>query len=66
MLRITRLFIWAFLLLNSVPTTVNAQDKNGFDLADSLIPVDEIHQGGPPRDGNIRSQIVPTTVSSLN
>jgi hypothetical protein len=51
MLKITQLYIWAFLLLNSVPATVNAQDKNGFDLAGSLIPVDEIHQGGPPRDG---------------
>lgn len=25
--------------------------ENGFDLADSLVPVDEIHLGGPPRDG---------------
>ena len=28
-----------------------AQEKNGFDLSDALIPVDEIHRGGPPRDG---------------
>lgn len=25
--------------------------KNDFDLSGSLIPVSEIHQGGPPRDG---------------
>ncbi|HIP77516.1 MAG TPA: DUF3179 domain-containing protein, partial [Kiloniellaceae bacterium] len=25
--------------------------KNGFDLEDALLPVDEIRQGGPPRDG---------------
>ena len=25
--------------------------KNNFDLSSSLIPVSEIHQGGPPRDG---------------
>lgn len=24
---------------------------NGFDLENSLVPVDEIHHGGPPRDG---------------
>lgn len=28
-----------------------ALEKNGFDLSDALIPVDEIHRGGPPRDG---------------
>jgi hypothetical protein len=26
-------------------------ERNGFDLADSLVPADEIHHGGPPRDG---------------
>ncbi len=28
-----------------------ATSKNGFDLTDALIPVDEILSGGPPRDG---------------
>lgn len=28
-----------------------ATEKNGFDLSESLIPVDEILRGGPPRDG---------------
>lgn len=30
---------------------VLAQQKNGFDLSNALIPVDEILSGGPPRDG---------------
>ena len=30
---------------------VFSASDNGFDLSDSLIPVDEIHHGGPPRDG---------------
>lgn len=30
---------------------LNAQNKNGFDLKGSLIPVKEILSGGPPRDG---------------
>ncbi|WP_417530741.1 DUF3179 domain-containing protein [Marinobacter lipolyticus] len=30
---------------------VAATEKNGFDLSESLIPVDEILHGGPPRDG---------------
>jgi hypothetical protein len=25
--------------------------NNGFDLTDAAVPADEIHQGGPPRDG---------------
>lgn len=28
-----------------------AQEKNGFDLSNSLVAVDEILPGGPPRDG---------------
>ena len=28
-----------------------AQSKNGFDLTDTLVPVDEIHWGGVQRDG---------------
>ncbi len=28
-----------------------AQMKNGFDLSNSTIPIDEIRHGGPPRDG---------------
>jgi len=38
------------LLLISVGE-VNAETKNGFDLTDSLIPIEKIRQGGPPKDG---------------
>ncbi len=31
--------------------TYHAQEKNGFDLKNSTIPVTEIKDGGPPRDG---------------
>jgi len=27
------------------------RDNNGFDLAGALVPADQIHLGGPPRDG---------------
>ena len=30
---------------------VIAGSKNGFDLSNAIIPVDEILAGGPPRDG---------------
>ena len=30
---------------------VQAQTLNGFDLSNRLIPLSEIHRGGPPRDG---------------
>lgn len=30
---------------------LSAQTKNGFDLSNATIPVDEIMRGGPPRDG---------------
>jgi len=30
---------------------VYAQTNNGFDLTDSLIPVEQIHAGGPAKDG---------------
>lgn len=34
-----------------LPLALSAATKNGFDLSDSLIPEDQILQGGPPRDG---------------
>lgn len=43
-----------FLLAGLVGTGVLSQaapEKNGFDLSNATIPVDEIHSGGPPRDG---------------
>ena len=33
------------------PLLVNAVEKNGFVLSNTLIPTNEIHRGGPPKDG---------------
>jgi hypothetical protein len=32
-------------------TTTAGPLKNGFDLTDALVPGNEVHSGGPPRDG---------------
>jgi hypothetical protein len=42
-------YLVVFLCL-ALPGAPMASD-NGFDLGGSLVPVDEIHLGGPPRDG---------------
>ena len=39
------------ILLFTVCANAQGQEKNGFSLVDALIPTDEIHSGGPPRDG---------------
>lgn len=39
------------LLILCLPLSLSAATKNGFDLTNSLIPEDQILQGGPPRDG---------------
>ena len=39
------------LVLFTACTQTQGQTKNGFSVADALIPVGEIHSGGPPRDG---------------
>ena len=31
--------------------SVDAQNKNGFNLDNSSIPIEQIRQGGPPKDG---------------
>ncbi len=41
----------AFLVTSIVAATASATSKNGFDLTNALIPIDEIVSGGPPRDG---------------
>ncbi len=41
------LLVWMLWLC----TSLNAQVKNGFDLKDALIPVDQIVSGGPAKDG---------------
>ncbi|OGB26607.1 MAG: hypothetical protein A3I66_17230 [Burkholderiales bacterium RIFCSPLOWO2_02_FULL_57_36] len=42
--------LFAGLLLATFPAA-QAIQKNGFDLTGALLPLDEILQGGPPRDG---------------
>ncbi len=44
-----RLVIVSGLLFSAV--ALFAAPHNGFDLSGPLVPVDEIHAGGPPRDG---------------
>jgi hypothetical protein len=39
------------MLLFAVCANTQGQEKNGFNVANALIPIDEIHSGGPPRDG---------------
>ena len=39
------------ILLFTVCANTQGQTKNGFSVTGALIPVDEIHSGGPPRDG---------------
>ena len=43
----------AVLTVLLITITLHAQgaEKNGFNLTGALIPEDEIHSGGPPRDG---------------
>lgn len=39
------------LVLAMLSSPFPLQAKNGFRLMDATIPIHEIHQGGPPRDG---------------
>ena len=38
-------------LLGVLVSAACGRDDNGFDLTGSLVPADQIHLGGPPRDG---------------
>jgi len=38
-------------LLIAITLLAQGAEKNGFNLTGALIPEDEIHSGGPPRDG---------------
>lgn len=53
--RWSRLIGYSLMLLASIPfliTDVHSDmPMNGFNIEGSLIPEDEIHHGGPPRDG---------------
>lgn len=42
--------VMASILLNMTATAWSAE-RNGFDLTESLIPAEEIHGGGPAKDG---------------
>lgn len=46
-----RLSFLMALLVALLTASAFSADDNGFDLAGSLVPVDEIHLGGPSRDG---------------
>jgi hypothetical protein len=53
--RLSRLLVYiplaAMLVLIFWDRQSKAGDSNGFDLTGALVPIAEIHQGGPPRDG---------------
>ena len=53
--RWSRWLLYGLALLVSWPLLVkvvnSALPNNGFDLSNSLVPVEQIHHGGPPRDG---------------
>ncbi len=49
--RNTRIKVAFVFCLLALVSTVAAQTKNGFDLQGSLVPAEQILQGGPPRDG---------------
>ncbi|MFV1997378.1 MAG: DUF3179 domain-containing protein [Acidiferrobacterales bacterium] len=52
---LARPVIYALLIAVSIPVIIpyvqSAQPYNGFDVENALVPADQIHQGGPPRDG---------------
>ena len=45
------LLIWLAFLAITATATLRAQEMNGFDLKESLIPRVQIYAGGPPKDG---------------
>lgn len=53
--RFARPIIYTLLVVASVPIITSyvrsALPYNGFDVAGALVPVEQIHHGGPPRDG---------------
>ncbi len=42
---------FAAVLATAAPTASNAGELNGFDLANSNVPLQAIQRGGPPKDG---------------
>ncbi len=49
-IRPVHLVLLSYVLLGALSTAI-AQSKNGFDIADALVPIDEILWGGVGRDG---------------
>lgn len=45
------IFLLMVFLMSCADNRIIAQSKNGFDLREALIPMNEIISGGPPRDG---------------
>jgi hypothetical protein len=43
--------LFAILWLAFLPSPINGQTRNGFDVGNATIPLREIRGGGPPRDG---------------
>jgi hypothetical protein len=50
-LRVRLPIVLVGVFLSLLLTAACARENNGFDLSGSLVPADEIHLGGPPRDG---------------
>lgn len=44
-------YVFLYLLIFITSQSFASPVKNGFDLENSIIPIDEILSGGPPRDG---------------
>lgn len=50
-MRFRQFLLCLALLATGTPATLLAQQMNGFDLNGSLIPSEQIHYGGPAKDG---------------
>ena len=50
-MRFRQLVLCLVLIAAGAPVAALAQEMNGFDLKGSLIPSEQIHFGGPPKDG---------------
>lgn len=51
MMRISASILLGSLFLTACSSQSNSQTRNGFDVSNASIPVEEIMSGGPPRDG---------------
>ncbi|WP_152208118.1 DUF3179 domain-containing protein [Marinobacter changyiensis] len=51
MRKLARVIYLTAALLAAMAQPVVAEQKNGFDVSNAIIPLDQILRGGPPRDG---------------